>query len=68
MIHRGKVKERTLSPDGSVIGTCNENPILNALTHTVEFEDGDVREHMANVIGENMLARDDADCHVTMSL
>ena len=66
MTKRGKVKGRTLSSHGSVIGTCNDNPLLNALTHDVEFEDRDVRECVANVIGENMLARADADGHVTM--
>ena len=68
MIQCGKVKGRTLSPDGSIIGIYNDNPLLNTLTYDVEFEDGDVREYMANVIGENMLARTDADGHVTMAL
>ena len=53
-MHRGKVKGIALSSDGSVIGTHNGNPILNALTYDVEFEDRDVRENIDNVIGKNM--------------
>ena len=39
----GKVKGRALSSDGSIIGACNYNHVLNTLTHDVEIEDGDVR-------------------------
>ena len=68
MIQREKVKGRTLSRDGSSIGTCDENFILNTLTCDIEFGNGDVRECMANVISENILARANGDGHVTMSL
>ena len=68
MIQRGKVKKRTLSSDGSDICIHNDNPLINAFACDVEFEDGDVREHMANIIGEHILARADTDCHITMSL
>ena len=34
---RGKVKGTTVSPDGSIIGTRDDNPILNTLTHDIEF-------------------------------
>ena len=54
MIQRGKVKGRTLSADGSSIGTCDGNPILNTLTYDVDFEDVDVRECMSNVIGKKI--------------
>ena len=67
-MQRGKVKEKNLSFDGDIIGTQNENPILNSLTYDVEFEYGEVREHMDNTIGENVLTMADADCHVTMAL
>ena len=61
-----KVKGRTLSYDGRIIGTCNDNPILNTLTCNVEFEDGDVIEYVASTIGENMLIKTDTDSHITM--
>ena len=47
----GKVKGVTLSSDGSIIVTYNGNLLLNNLTHGVEFEDGDDREYMSNIIG-----------------
>ena len=63
-----KVKGRTLSPDGIIVGTFNDNNILNDLTRDVEFEDGDVREHMAKATCENMLTRTDVAGHSTMVL
>ena len=68
LMQRGKAEERTISPDGSVIGACNDNPILNSMPHDVEFEDGDIKELMANTIAENMLTRTDADGNVAMEL
>jgi hypothetical protein len=65
---RGKVKGRSLAPDGSIIGYYNDNPVLNTLTYDVEFPDGEVREYTANIIAENMLTRVDSDGHVTMAL
>ena len=63
-----KVEGETLSPDSSIIGTCNENPTLNTMTYDVEFQDINVREHMANMIAEIVLTRTDDDAHVTMAL
>ena len=68
LTHSKKVKGRNLSPSDSIIGTHNANPRLNTLACDVTFEHGDVRECMANTIGENMLARTDADGHVTVAL
>ena len=39
-----KVLRRSKNENGEVIGTYNENPILNTLVYDVEFPDGDVRE------------------------
>ena len=66
-IQREKFKGRTLSSDGNVIDTYNDNILLNTLTYDVEFKDGDVSEHVANLIGENMLSRVDDDGDVTMA-
>jgi hypothetical protein len=57
----GTVKRRALGPDGKVVGTYDENPILNSIIYEVEFPDGQVREYSANVIAENMLAQVDDD-------
>ena len=35
----GKIKGRSLVPDGSIIGTYNDNLILNTLYYDVEFPD-----------------------------
>ena len=53
-MQRGKVEGRTLSADGSVINTHDDNPFLNTLTHDVGFEDVDVRERAANMISEKV--------------
>ena len=57
MLEHGKVKGRSLVPDGSIIGIYNDNPILNTPCYDVKFSDGQVREHTANIIAENMLTR-----------
>ena len=64
----GKVKGRTLSSDSSIIGAHNDTHVLSDMTHDVEFEDSDVREHINNMISENMLTRTDNDGHTTMAL
>ena len=57
----GKVKQRAVGPDGEVVGTYDENPMLNSIVYEVEFPDGQVREYGANVIAENMLTQVDSD-------
>ena len=57
----GKVTQRALGPDGTVVGTYDENPMLNSIVYEVEFPDGQVREYSANVIAENMLTQVDSD-------
>jgi hypothetical protein len=63
----GKVKRRAIGADGKVIGTYDENPILNTMVYEVEFPDGQVQEYSANLIAENMLLQvDDEGFSVTM--
>lgn len=64
----GKVKQRALGPDGKVVGTYDENPILNSIVYEVEFPDGQVREYSANVIAENMFAQVDDEGYSHMLL
>ena len=52
LIQRGKVKGRTITTGGSIIDTCNENPVLDTLKFDVELDYRDVRECVANVIGD----------------
>ena len=61
IIKKGKVAGRLIGPDGTTIGQHDENPILNSVICDVEFPDGQVKEHAANVIAENMLSRVDED-------
>ena len=67
-MQREKVQGRTILPDNSVIITHNENPILNIMKHNVEFEDGNVREFVVNIIVQNILTKTNDDTHVSMAL
>jgi hypothetical protein len=63
----GHVKRRAVGPDGKLIGTYDENPILNTMVYEVEFPDGQVQEYSANLIAENMLSQvDDEGFSITM--
>lgn len=55
----GKVKGRSIGDHGHVMGSYNDNPILNSIVYDVEFPDGQVKEYSANVIAENMLSQVD---------
>ena len=47
--------------DGNVIGTHDDNPILNTIVYDVEFPDGMIRQYSANVIAENMYSQVDSE-------
>ena len=51
----GRVMRRTIRLNEQVIGSYNNNSILNSIIYTVEFSDGEVREYSANLIAENMI-------------
>jgi hypothetical protein len=61
----GKVKQRALGPDGTTVGTYDENPYLNSIVYEVEFPDGQVKEYAANLIAENMLSQVDHEGYST---
>ena len=50
-----KVRKRAVGPDGATTGTHDDNPIMNTVVYEVEFPDGQVKEHAANVIADNTL-------------
>ena len=56
----GKIKQQTLGPNGRVSGTYHDNPYLNTLLYDVEFDDGTVKEHTANIIAEHIILQCDA--------
>ena len=45
-----KVLRRSVDKQGKVIGSPDENPILNTLIYDVEFPDGNIKKYPANVI------------------
>ena len=49
------------SQDGTIFGTCNDNPILETRVYEVVFENGEITECGANVIPESMWAQCDLD-------
>ena len=61
----GRVKQQALGPDGTTVGTHDENPCLNSIVCEVEFPDGQVKEHAANLIAENMLSQVDHEGYST---
>ena len=57
----GRVKRRSLGPDGQTTGKYDTNPYHYSILCEVEFDDGQVCEYSANVIAESMLAQVDSD-------
>ena len=61
MMHAGRVKRRARSAAGELVGTQNNNPILDTHVYTVEFPEGECAEVSANVIAEHMFSQCDPD-------
>ena len=55
----GKVKGRTLGPDGKTAGIYHEDHRPNSMIYNVEFPDGQIKYYSANIIDENMLTQID---------
>ena len=60
-IQHGMVVQRSVDPEGQVIGTYDDKPWLNTMSYDVEFNDGSVREYSANLIAENIIAQCDEE-------
>ena len=56
-----RVVQRTIGPEGHIVGTYDNNPSLSTIIYDVEFPDGTVKEYSANVIAENMLTQVDSE-------
>ena len=54
----------TNDPNGNTVGKYNDNPLFNSMLYDIELPDGKIKEYSANIIGENMYARVDADGYV----
>ena len=48
---------RTVDPEGHIVGTYYENPIMNTIVYDVEFPDGEGKEYLANIIAENLFSQ-----------
>ena len=56
-----RVVRRAVDDEGRMIGTFNENPLLNTLLYECEFNDGTLKEYAANTIASNIFLESDAD-------
>ena len=63
-----KVVRRAVDEKGRVIGTHNDDPILNTLVYECEFPDGTTKEYAANVIAQNILYESDADGYLSSTV
>ena len=57
----GKVKGRTLGPDGRTAGIFHEYLRINSMIYDVGFPDGQIKEYSENMIAENMLTQIDSE-------
>ena len=57
----GTVTERLKNADGTLIGTANDNTILDTREYKVEFGDGSYNEYSANVLIENLYSQVDEE-------
>ena len=60
MHHVAKVICRTIDSNANIIGTFDENPVLNSLVYDVEFPYGDVKHYASNFIAGNLLSQIDS--------
>ena len=65
LLQKAKVIGRTKDGDIDVAGSHDPNAFFNALTYDVEFSDGEIKDHSANVIDENTCSQvDEDDCNI----
>ncbi len=60
---RGRVVKRSRGLDGRPIGRSHANPLFDTREYDIEFTDGTMEKHTANVIAENMYAQVDDEGH-----
>ncbi len=63
-----RVVKRVVGPDGKLIGEYNNNPLLNSLLYECIFDDGTVKEYVANTIASNIFIESDEDGFSSSSL
>ena len=60
-VKSAKVKGLTKDVNGDIIGTLDDNLLLNSILYDVEFPDGAVKQYAANTIAQNMYSQVDED-------
>ena len=65
MMKSAKVKGRSKDSDGNIVGTYDNNPLLNSMLYDVEFPDGAVKQYAANTITQNMYEQVDGEGYST---
>ena len=55
------IKSRKRAHDGNLIGTKDDNPVLDTRVYEIEFDDGNYVEYSANVLLENLYQQIDDD-------
>ena len=64
----GRVVRRAVDENGKLIGSFDNNPMLNTLIYEVEFPDGSLKQYSANIIAENILQQVDSAGHHSHTL
>ena len=54
-IQRAKVIGCSKDNNVNVVGSHDDNPVLNTMVYDVGFPDGDVRKYVANIIAEKIV-------------
>jgi hypothetical protein len=60
-MQEAQVKNRKRNHDGTLVGTQNDNPLLDTRVYEVEFPDGSYAEYASNVLAENLYSQIDDD-------
>ena len=68
-MQQGTIKQRKRNHDGTLVGSANDNPLLDTSVYEVEFADGSYDEYSSNVIAENLYNHvdDNGNSHTLLS-
>ena len=57
-----------MDEQGKVIGSPDENPIINTLIYDVEFPNGNIKKYSENVTEENVLVNCDSEGYYSLMM
>ena len=58
-LRRGRIMRRKRNESGALIGTANENPIMDTRVYEVDFGEGTYQDYTTNLIMENLYSQVD---------